>query len=96
MCCILSSIYIRYQNKTPPDLEVRIHHLKVVLAHLGGRGGPNASTTTAPAPKEVSSLLGKLDAACAEITQGLHRLKKDGPRLEGHLANLASVCKKQE
>ena len=87
---------IPYANEVPPDLEILIRHLEAVVARLGGKGGLATSHTSAPAPTQVSSLLEKLDAAHAGITQGLRRLEKEGPRLEGHLADLASICNRQK
>ena len=67
-----------------------------MVSRLGGKGGLTTSHTSAPASVQVSSLLEKLDAAHAGITQGLRRLEKEGPHLEGHLANLASICNGQK
>ncbi|XBI46226.1 hypothetical protein VPH35_110527 [Triticum aestivum] len=93
---VISMWKISYANEVPPDLEILIRHLEAVVARLGGKGGLATSHTSEPAPAQVSSLLEKLDAAHAGITQGLCRLEKEGPRLEGRLANLASICNRQK
>ena len=93
---VISMWKIPYANEVPPDLEILIRHLEAVVARLGGKGGLATSHTSAPAPAQVSSLLEKLDAAHAGITQGLRRLEKEGPRLEGRLADLASICNRQK
>ena len=93
---VISMWKIPYVNEVLPDLEILIRHLEAVVACLGGKGGLATSHTSAPAPAQVSSLLEKLDAAHAGITQGLCRLEKEGPRLEGHLADLASICNRQK
>ncbi|XBI63965.1 hypothetical protein VPH35_044254 [Triticum aestivum] len=85
-----------YANEVPPDLEILIRHLETVVARLGGKGGLGTSHTSAPTPRQVSSLLEKLDAAHAGVNQGLCRLEKEGSRLEGHLADLASICNRQK
>ncbi|SPT18324.1 unnamed protein product [Triticum aestivum] len=92
---VISMWKITYANEVPPDLEILIRHLEAVVARLGRKGGLDTSDTSAPAPAQVSSLLEKLDAAHAGITQGLRRLEKEGPRLEGRLADLASICNRQ-
>ncbi|XBI16623.1 hypothetical protein VPH35_058853 [Triticum aestivum] len=93
---VISMWKIPYANEVPPDLENLIRHLEAVVARLGGKGGLATSHTSAPAPAQVSSLLEKLDAAHAGITQGLRRLEKEGPVLEGRLADLASICNRQK
>ncbi|VAH82399.1 unnamed protein product [Triticum turgidum subsp. durum] len=93
---VISMRKIPYANEIPPDLEILIRHLEAVVARLGEKGGLATSHTSAPAPTQVSSLLEKLDAAHAGITQGLCCLEKEGPHLEGRLANLASICNKQK
>ncbi|XBI64259.1 hypothetical protein VPH35_044454 [Triticum aestivum] len=77
---------IPYANEVLPDLEILIRHLETLVAHLGGKGGLGTSHTSEPAPAQVSSLLEKLDAAHVG----------EGPRLEGHLADLASICNRKK
>ncbi|VAI87872.1 unnamed protein product [Triticum turgidum subsp. durum] len=93
---VISMWKIPYANEVPPDLEILIRHLEAVVVRLGGKGGLATSHTSAPVPTQVSSLLEKLDAAHAGITQGLCRLETEGPHLEGRLANLASICNRQK
>ncbi|KAE8816367.1 hypothetical protein D1007_06224 [Hordeum vulgare] len=84
----------RYATGTPPDLEILIGRLQAMVAQLQGNGGGPLQDT--PAPERVLSLIGKLDAALVEIASGRRRLEKDGPRLEERVADLASVCHRQE
>ncbi|KAE8780945.1 hypothetical protein D1007_45846 [Hordeum vulgare] len=84
----------RYASGTPPDLEILIGRLQAVVAQLQGNGGGPLQDTHAP--ERVLSLIGKLDAALVEIASVRRRLEKDGPRLEEHVADLASVRHRQE